>query len=60
MRAVVLGIAMSILSGLALAAAISSAIEFAGNDGLAEITIGNVPTRMIGAKSFSESNGSVA
>ena len=55
MRALLLGSAMSILSGLALAAATSSATELAGNDGLAEITIGSMPTRMIGAKSFAAS-----
>ena len=45
--------------GSAFAAAITSAIELTGDVGLAEITIGNVPVRMIGSKSFSGSNADV-
>ena len=52
MRAVVLGSAMSTLSGVALAAATRSATELPANDGLAASTIGSLPTRMIGAKSL--------
>ena len=54
-RAVVLGSAMSTDLGFAFAAANSSATELTGAVGLAEITIGNVPVRMIGSKSFSAS-----
>ena len=60
MRAVVLGIAMSADFGAAFAAARMSATELPGKAGLAAITIGKEPTRMIGSKSFSASNGTVS